>query len=63
MKIFLKLRNETKGAVRYEEVRTDGKVFTVAEGAALGSMYIRKTMYPNGKYPEYLTLEINEGLA
>lgn len=61
MRVYMKLRNETKGALRYDEVRRDGfTVLTVQEGAPVGSMYMRKSAYPDGKYPERLIIEITE---
>ncbi len=64
MQVYLKLRNETKGALRYDEVREDGTIFTVQEGAPLGSMYIRKSAFPAGNYPERLTVDITiDGLV
>ena len=63
MKVYLKLRNETKGALRYEEVRKDGTIFTVQEGAPLGSMYMRKSAYPEGNYPENLTVDIESRIS
>ena len=64
MTVYLKLRNETKGALRYDEVRQDGTSFSVQQGAPLGSMYMRKSAFPNSAYPERLTVDITiDGLV
>lgn len=39
---FFKLRNETKGAVRYEQIDANGKPFTIEMGALVGTLYLRK---------------------
>lgn len=51
MKLILEfaLRNETPGALRYEETDKDGKVVSIKDGAKIGTLYVRKTTYPNGK--------------
>ncbi len=61
MKVYLKLEKTTPGAVRYQETRDNGEVFKVQEGAVLGTLYVRKTAWPSGKYPENLIVEIRDG--
>jgi len=62
MRLFFKLRNETKGALRYEEVAEDGAtVLSISAGAAVGTLYIRKTAYTKGIYPDIITVDIAAG--
>lgn len=61
MEVYMKLRNETKGALRYDEVHLDGSLFSIGDGAPMGSMYMRKSAYPNGAYPKFLTVDIRDG--
>ena len=41
-KIF-ELERETKGAIRYQELDDAGAPVKIGEGAALGTLYIRKS--------------------
>ena len=62
MKLLFKLRNETKGALRYEEVAEDGEtVLGISAGASVGTLYIRKTAYTKGIYPDTITVDIIAG--
>lgn len=40
--IKFRLRNETKGALRYQEVDDSGNDKNIGEGAVVGSLYLRK---------------------
>lgn len=53
--IALKLRNETKGTVRYEEVGWKDNA-----DYALGTLYIRKNAL-NKPYPNAITVKIDDG--
>ena len=44
------LERETKGAVRYAEVDSNGTVLAIGEGAKIGTLYIRKDAL-DGKIP------------
>ena len=46
MQLIFQFRNSTKGAHRYEEVDNNGRVLTIAHGAKIGTLYIRRTAMP-----------------
>ena len=53
------LKNETKGALRYEEVNKETGAISRIEGTyAVGTIYIRKSALPAGKLPQALTVEL-----
>ena len=54
--IYMVLERETKGAVRYQEVDSDGKVKTI-EDYTIGTLYVRKSAL-EGKVPQKLTLTV-----
>lgn len=54
---FFKFRNETPGALRYEQITTDGKPFTIAMGALVGTLYLRKSAV-NVDAPKLLKVDI-----
>lgn len=41
--IKFKFEKETPGAVRFQEVDEDGNTKSLADGATVGTLYIRKT--------------------
>ena len=47
--------NETKGAVRYQEVGDDG---APAFAPKVGALYVRKSAIPDGKIPKILIVTI-----
>lgn len=51
------LEKETPGAVRYMEVNSDGDKVTNADGAKIGSLYIRKDAL-KGTVPKGLRVTI-----
>lgn len=51
------LEKETKGALRYQEASVDGKPKGISEGAAIGTLYVRKTAF-EGKVPQALVIEL-----
>jgi len=63
--IRFKFLNETKGAVRYQEVDADGKDVD-ADKARIGSLYFRKSQFAkisgdyasNGTPSEYLSVQV-----
>lgn len=55
---FFKFKNETPGALRYEQTKPDGETpFTIAEGALVGTLYLRKSAL-NGAMPKSLKVDI-----
>jgi hypothetical protein len=56
MKLEFVVERETKGAILYKQVK-DGKDFTIADGAEIGSFYMRKSAYPNG-HPQAITVTV-----
>ena len=62
MRVYMKLRNQTKGALRYDEVRKDGSPYSIGDGAPVGSMYVRKSAYPDRQYPDQLIVDIDDGM-
>jgi len=60
LKLEMKLEKETKGAVRYQELAYDGSVKTIADGAILGTLYIRKAAFPGGVFTPLIEVSIAE---
>jgi hypothetical protein len=54
----LEIERETKGAVRYQQMR-DGERWSTHQGAPIGSMYIRKTAF-EGEAPKAITVIVEE---
>ena len=54
MKLNFIIEKETKGAVRYRE--TDGK--QIATNYTIGTIYIRKTAFRDGKYPKSFRMDL-----
>jgi hypothetical protein len=54
------LQNETKGALRYAEVLPGNRLAQAPndEGAVIGTLYMRKSAFPNGQYPKTLQILI-----
>lgn len=50
------LEKETTGALRYTE---DGFDKSNMDATAIGTLYIRKAAFPDGDYPQSLTVTIN----
>jgi len=60
MKLYFVLRNETKGALRYEECNESSlEPKSINQGALIGTLYVRKSAVPNGAQPRALTIEVN----
>lgn len=57
---FFKYRNETTGAHRYEQITADGRPFTIAMGALVGTLYLRKSALDKVilSVPRHLKVEI-----
>jgi len=53
------LEKTTPGAIRYQQIGADGKKFSIAEGAPVGTLYMRKSAFA-GDPPEKLTVSIIE---
>ena len=51
------LEKETPGSLRFQETKS-GKVVKVADGAKIGTLYVRKDAL-NGKVPEKLKVDIS----
>lgn len=59
-KINFKFDYDTKGAIRYVELNDKGQpVKTDAEGALIGTLYLRKAKL-NGKMPKGFTIDMDE---
>ena len=54
--VLFKKDRETKGAVKYQEIREDGSVPTMQEGV-IGALYLRKDKL-GGVFPEALTVTV-----
>lgn len=52
-----KLERETKGAVRYQETDNNGNELDIANGAKVGTLYLRKTAL-SGVIPANLQVTI-----
>ena len=48
---------ETKGAIRWQEVNTQGEDLDIGVGAVVGSFYTRKSAWPNG-WPKGLRVTV-----
>lgn len=52
------LEGETKGALKFKELDSEGnQVSTVADGK-IGQLYMRKSAFPGGKFPDKLTVTV-----
>jgi hypothetical protein len=56
-KIKMRLKNETKGTYRYEEV--EGETVLKGDEAVIGSLYIRKAAFNHGAAPKELSISID----
>lgn len=50
--VQMRLEKETKGAVRYEDIRSE------AGDSAIPTLYVRKDAFPDGKYPESIVVTV-----
>jgi len=55
------LERETKGAVRYAEVNSEGKIIEELDHYVVGTLYIRKHVFASGSglIPARLTITID----
>jgi hypothetical protein len=51
IEVKMTLERETKGAVRYAEDGDDAKI---------GTLYLRKSAFPNGKWPDTITVKVSQ---
>lgn len=58
--IRFRLRNETKGALRYQEVDDRGNELTIGNGARIGTLYIRKEGVDSTPKEVHITLSVVE---
>lgn len=58
MKVKFALDRETKGALVYKELDAKGKVVASVSDGKIGQLYIRKSAYPDGKYPPGITVMV-----
>jgi hypothetical protein len=49
---------ETKGALRYMEIDGSGAALAIGDGAAIGTLYVRKTAYNGSGHPQRLTVTV-----
>jgi len=59
MTVRFTMERETKGAIRYQEVDKKGNKKAIADGATIGTLYLRKDSL-NGNVPNNLVVSINE---
>jgi hypothetical protein len=52
------VEKETKGAIRYQQVKEDGSPHTIEGGAQIGSLYIRKSAFAEGAAPQKITITV-----
>lgn len=61
IRAYFRLEKATPGAIRYKEITKEGKDFPITQGAALGTLYIRKTAFKDdGNYPRVIAVVIDE---
>jgi hypothetical protein len=58
--VHFTIERKTKGAVRYLEANgaDDDTPISINDGAKVGILYVRKSAFRKGKYPERLTVRI-----
>jgi len=58
--VFTK-QHVTKGAIRYAEVLPSGRLAQAPneEGAVVGTLYMRQSAFPDGKFPDQLKVTID----
>jgi hypothetical protein len=52
------VEKETKGTIKYQEVGVDGQP---AFAPSVGTLYVRKSNFPDGKFPRALAVTIIPG--
>lgn len=55
--VKMAFERSTKGAVRFQEVTNDGTPINIADGAKIGTLYIRKSAL-DGTEPKSLSITI-----
>ncbi len=55
--VMFSFEKETPGSVRYQESDADGNAIKIADGATVGTLYVRKTAL-NGSVPKMLEVTI-----
>lgn len=62
-KVTMMIRNQTPGALRFEEVDEHGKVVTMKDPKCkIGTLYIRKQGFPELLKSEIITVTIEPGV-
>ena len=59
--IYFRFEKETPGAVRYQETDKEGNKKTVADGAVIGTLYLRKSSFGNNTIPTTVTVALSLG--
>lgn len=59
--VRFRFKNETPGAVRYEEINKDGDVVK-GDKVKVGSLYLKKTAFGDAKPPKRLKITIREDM-
>ncbi len=59
--IYFSFEKETAGAVRYQETNEKGDKKTVADGAVIGTLYLRKSSFNGTEYPATVTVSLTFG--
>lgn len=52
-----RFKNATPGALRYEQVNEKGEVYSIANGALIGTLYLRKSAMGSSE-PKTLTVPV-----
>jgi hypothetical protein len=58
MKVNMMLVKTTPGALRFEQVDNKGNLMTRDQDPAVGNIYLRKSAFPDGKYPQSIQVSI-----
>lgn len=58
VEVTMTLEKETPGAIRYQEVDAKGGVVTMAEGAKIGTLYMRKVAFGKA-VPKSISVTVN----
>ena len=59
LKVKFNLAKQTPGALRFEEVDANLRPVTQNDpNCIVGTLYIRKQAFPDGKYPSSITVDI-----
>lgn len=58
MKLKFVADGETKGALKFRELNAAGRPVDSISDGKIGQLYMRKSAFPDGKYPEGLVVTV-----